>query len=786
MVITDVNQVVYQGDGETTTFPFTFRIIDATDVKLLLIDAGGTETDITSDYFVDINTNTVHYPGYAPGSEPAEADQPAPVQTGQKLMIYRKLPITQEKDMGDKWPFYVIELGLDKLTMILQDIWDWCGRCLQVSRGQAADAGDDFDPTIPLEAGKVVIGNDAGTGFSSAKALLYKNDGWDAEGQSISNVATPGNVKDATTKEYVDNLIDKLSVEADRYVVFNNVAAMKAADLPAGYNTRTLGYHDINDGGAGTYSIRGKVAGETEDGGSVIFLENGNVAELIIIDEVNINQFGAVGDDVTDDNVAIVNAVTYASAKNKRLVFLEGYIYYTSLGIVITNPPDEIRMDGMLRYDGSGTALTIGDASVSIGNKILKLSVRGSSLHTAGSKGVVLYNLNNSQIYLYKVQYFGDTAVTYCGNTKGFAYNTTIVGHLYSTPTLLKLTNIGAGWCNENKFFGGRFSGQSTDSFKASVIGVLITSDDNDYAQNGNIFYSPSFEIATGVKIERGQYNFFYDCRTEGSTNPLLIDETNKSNAYNYMSSAYGVYKYTPKYGNIYDDGNHRMVEQLLSHTIFDSGIVSNNLASDGTKTAFAKLCTIYKSGTNVLKGIASARASIVDGKLYTTSGISENPLGVIIDTTNNKKLCFQFTGNGSGRQVVGMWDADGNMITDENPLTMSLQGHSVSTLSVASERTWYVTGATNTFPDKWILLLPDKCVKAFVGIAGSKGITVERIAISGANPSTYETLQNYETAVLDTIPTSVGKVGQFVKKNTPTQGEIGWVYDGTQWLTVG
>ena len=281
MVITDVNQVVYQGDGVTTAFPFTFRIIDATDIKLLLLDSDGTETDITSDYFVDTNTNTVYYPGYAPGSEPAEADQPAPVQTGQKLMIYRKLPITQEKNLGDKWPFFVIELGLDKLTMILQDIWDWCGRCLQVSRGQAADAGDDFDPTIPLEAGKVVIGNDAGTGFSSAKALLYENDGWDAEGQSISNVATPGKVKDAATKEYVDNLIDKLSVEADRYVVFNTVAAMKAANLPAGYNTRTLGYYDINDGGAGVYSIRGKVAGETEDGESIIFLNNGNVAERI-------------------------------------------------------------------------------------------------------------------------------------------------------------------------------------------------------------------------------------------------------------------------------------------------------------------------------------------------------------------------------------------------------------------------------------------------------------------------------------------------------------------------
>ena len=87
MVITNVNQVVYQGDGVTTAFPFTFRIIDATDIKLLLLDSDGTETDITSDYFVDTENDTVHYPGYAPGAEPALSDRPPVLAEGQKLVI---------------------------------------------------------------------------------------------------------------------------------------------------------------------------------------------------------------------------------------------------------------------------------------------------------------------------------------------------------------------------------------------------------------------------------------------------------------------------------------------------------------------------------------------------------------------------------------------------------------------------------------------------------------------------------------------------------------------------
>ena len=132
MVITNVNQVVYQGDGVTTAFPFTFRIIDNTDIKLLLLDSDGTETDITSDYYVDTVNNTVHYPGYASGAEPALSDRPPVLAEGQRLVIYRELPITQEKDLGDKWPFYVIELALDKLTMILQDITDTLFRCLKI------------------------------------------------------------------------------------------------------------------------------------------------------------------------------------------------------------------------------------------------------------------------------------------------------------------------------------------------------------------------------------------------------------------------------------------------------------------------------------------------------------------------------------------------------------------------------------------------------------------------------------------------------------------------------
>lgn len=300
MVITDVNQVVYQGDGATTAFPFTFRIIDATDVKLLLIDEDGTETDIASDYFVDINTNTVHYPGYAPGSEPAEADQPAPIQTGQRLVVYRELPVTQEKDLGEKWPFFVIELVLDKLTMLIQQvkgIWD---RCLKVSVGLGATA-PDFNYTVPIEAGKTFRVKDDGTGFeltedpavAHAAAVAAQEAAERAQGaaETAQRKAEDAQEDSEAAKDAAEAIASQIDIMA-RALVYDSVAAIKAdISLAEGQTAATKGYHTVNDGRSAVYTIRAKTAGDVDDGVFTIFLNNGNVAEKITSEKQDIVRF---------------------------------------------------------------------------------------------------------------------------------------------------------------------------------------------------------------------------------------------------------------------------------------------------------------------------------------------------------------------------------------------------------------------------------------------------------------------------------------------------------------
>ena len=288
MVISQVNQNVYNGDGINKSWPYTFEIIDKTDVHLILQDVDGTQTVLTSDYYIDEVNATAYYPGYAPGAEPPEADQPPVVAEGQKIIVYRDLPLTQEADLGESWPFYVIEKGLDKLTMLLQDVWGWADR--------------NF---MKLKNGAVA---------------------WGAENYPIQDVRNPVLQQDAATKNYVDSIIAGIIAQGGNAVVIDNVATMRATtDLTDGMFVATGGYYEVNDGGAACYRIRSATPADVDDSGSVIILDNGNVAELITDGVIKPEWFGAVGDGVTDDSASLQAAIDYALANNKILLGTQTY-----------------------------------------------------------------------------------------------------------------------------------------------------------------------------------------------------------------------------------------------------------------------------------------------------------------------------------------------------------------------------------------------------------------------------------------------------------------------------
>ena len=89
---------------------------------------------------------------------------------------------------------------------------------------------------------------------------------------------------------------------------YDNLQVAKQANITTGAVITTAGYYAANDGGAGQYIV---VAGGTgtDDGGSYLDMVNGNQLELIVKDSVNINQYGAISDGVTNDATTLINAL---------------------------------------------------------------------------------------------------------------------------------------------------------------------------------------------------------------------------------------------------------------------------------------------------------------------------------------------------------------------------------------------------------------------------------------------------------------------------------------------
>ena len=146
-------------------------------------------------------------------------------------------------------------------------------------------------------------------------------------------------------KEYVDNYfestdfaqlvndkIDELVASGDFTTMFatyttriyDTLAEMVSDTLLVeGSHAQTLGFHTVNDNGGAKYLIKSSVPT-----GYYETLDNGLYAELIIDNGVNIEVFGAYGDGVNDDSVALDTALKNA---DKIIFSPKTYLFNTEI-----------------------------------------------------------------------------------------------------------------------------------------------------------------------------------------------------------------------------------------------------------------------------------------------------------------------------------------------------------------------------------------------------------------------------------------------------------------------
>ena len=382
-------------------------------------------------------------------------------------------------------------------------------------------------------------------------------------------------------KNYVDNYFDNLDVQTEinnkldqmaqdgelaniieHYIqlqgllCYDTVNDMKnATNLVNGSFTKTYGFYAKNDGGSAFYKIRTLTNEDVVNNMNLIALSNDNslVAELMT-DIVNVLQFGAKGDGVTDDTNVLQYASNYAETNN--LEYIMPFKNYLCSNLTLNNI-NFIKLNGVIKFTSDEGVLNIFE-NVNSGitpniyvNKVTNGTILMKGLNSAD---VTIQNANKLNLY--------------ADNTEGHNF----IGYTKFYLGFVRYLNIsddgsGTKWINENLFFGGRF------------LGITF---DGQYNHQNNLFFKPMCEH-TNIHFKVGCENRIIDARLEGTNVSITFEEGTFGNIItcNFASTLQS--KYLPKYfylQNItdYSKGKNKFIinEDLTEHNVLNLNVFNN------------------------------------------------------------------------------------------------------------------------------------------------------------------------------------------------------------------
>ena len=244
---------------------------------------------------------------------------------------------------------------------------------------------------------------------------------------------------------------------------------------------------------------------------------------------VYFEEYGAVGDGVTDDTLAIKAAVSAAQAANKGIASrAKTYLVTDTINIDTTTIPlvdicGTIKgafIDKPVVIIGNDTELTVG-ATITC-NAVGTAGFGGYPISNAGDNwvfdnitmvGVLLKNISRSTIR---------ASASNCGvgvrllqTTGGCVFNVVTLFGLYNNVIGLDLLTNDDAWVNDNLFFNGNFQIDSNYSSVANKT-ICIRLSGVKSELNNNIFIKPSFETGgLPIYVVNGSFNQTIGARME-------------------------------------------------------------------------------------------------------------------------------------------------------------------------------------------------------------------------------------------------------------------------------
>ncbi|OVU71871.1 phage tail fiber protein [Klebsiella pneumoniae] len=356
-VSTQVSRNEYTGNGATTQYDFTFRILDKSHLLVQTLDTSESIVTLTlgTDYTV---TGVNRYNG-------GKVVLTSALQAGYKISIERSTPVTQESSIRNQGGFLpeIHEDAFDKLTMIIQRMYGWW------------------------------------SGLALKKPSWLANY-YDAMNNRIRNLRDPSQAQDAATKNYVDDSAADTNAYADSLfkrairVPESNVGLAPSSN---GRKNSLFGWNSEGDpvpifAMTDTADLAIKLAShDISLGGALVALPQGGTVNSSVL-YVTPEQYGAKGNTVQDDTDGLQDAIDKAAATS----LMSGGIY-TPVVVQLNKP---YRITRTITIDGSrvrisslsGCGIYVDPDGTYTDNKVFIITGNGPNAAVGASKAGCLFD----------------------------------------------------------------------------------------------------------------------------------------------------------------------------------------------------------------------------------------------------------------------------------------------------------------------------------------------------------------------------------------------------------